>query len=448
MEAKLCRGRVHEVLRRTIGTAALLVVVWALACASAAAELDESNLYYEDLTSANTAVERAEARLAASRTAIDEARAQKPAVQARVRFWNKLRDRRTDASLRARSRADQAQTAEQRRREAAARRDAEAKDQLAFATGVWQRSRGRAVSVMVLAVALALAVALFTATAHIRRRWPDGKPRSDGRSVGLLAVGLGGATAGLLTALAIGVWLVGAEGVVWWTAAAAVAALLLPLSVALGWRRADADAWPARVPAAAYKAAAVFVVVVWVSVALAARSDLGRAEPRMTPLPEETVALARAAAYEQPMPDDVQRLSERATRLERRAADSQSQIDGLSARLDELNSTAQRENDRIGALTRALQRRQNEQSSAQEDYDRWADLDARIRGGAGTDDVPYDSPYDDSGDLPDPSVPGYDPPTTEDFGDGEGSVGTCADGTLSDSIGRPGACSHHGGVAE
>jgi hypothetical protein len=36
--------------------------------------------------------------------------------------------------------------------------------------------------------------------------------------------------------------------------------------------------------------------------------------------------------------------------------------------------------------------------------------------------------------------------TTEDFGSGSGSVGTCADGTLSDSIGRPGACSHHGGV--
>jgi hypothetical protein len=39
-----------------------------------------------------------------------------------------------------------------------------------------------------------------------------------------------------------------------------------------------------------------------------------------------------------------------------------------------------------------------------------------------------------------------DAPTTDDFGSGSGSVGQCADGTLSDSIGRPGACSHHGGV--
>lgn len=37
-------------------------------------------------------------------------------------------------------------------------------------------------------------------------------------------------------------------------------------------------------------------------------------------------------------------------------------------------------------------------------------------------------------------------PTTQDFGDGQGSVGLCEDGTYSDSIGRPGACSYHGGV--
>lgn len=51
------------------------------------------------------------------------------------------------------------------------------------------------------------------------------------------------------------------------------------------------------------------------------------------------------------------------------------------------------------------------------------------------------------GSAPD-STGGYAPgdPTTEDFGTGSGSVGQCADGTYSDSIGRPGACSHHGGV--
>jgi hypothetical protein len=43
--------------------------------------------------------------------------------------------------------------------------------------------------------------------------------------------------------------------------------------------------------------------------------------------------------------------------------------------------------------------------------------------------------------------PSYTPPTTGNFGNGTGAVGYCNDGTLSDSIGRPGACSWHGGVA-
>jgi hypothetical protein len=38
-------------------------------------------------------------------------------------------------------------------------------------------------------------------------------------------------------------------------------------------------------------------------------------------------------------------------------------------------------------------------------------------------------------------------PTTTTFGSGQGSIGLCGDGTISDSIGRQGACSHHGGVA-
>jgi len=38
-------------------------------------------------------------------------------------------------------------------------------------------------------------------------------------------------------------------------------------------------------------------------------------------------------------------------------------------------------------------------------------------------------------------------PTTHNFGSGSGTVGLCRDGTLSDSIGRQGACSHHGGVS-
>lgn len=48
---------------------------------------------------------------------------------------------------------------------------------------------------------------------------------------------------------------------------------------------------------------------------------------------------------------------------------------------------------------------------------------------------------------------GYEPsygyrghPTTEDFGSGNGYIVECEDGTMSDSGGIQGACSHHGGV--
>lgn len=68
-----------------------------------------------------------------------------------------------------------------------------------------------------------------------------------------------------------------------------------------------------------------------------------------------------------------------------------------------------------------------------------------------------DSPGDDYGGGSDDEghggrgrAPRYPPPgapRTEDFGSGRGTRGPCRDGTWSDSIGRRGACSHHGGVA-
>ena len=65
----------------------------------------------------------------------------------------------------------------------------------------------------------------------------------------------------------------------------------------------------------------------------------------------------------------------------------------------------------------------------------------------------YESPELPSDDFYEPDYQGnpdyeYGPPTTEDFGNGQGSIGLCEDGRLSDSIGRQGACSHHGGVAD
>ena len=72
------------------------------------------------------------------------------------------------------------------------------------------------------------------------------------------------------------------------------------------------------------------------------------------------------------------------------------------------------------------------------------DLD-RDRDGTGCD---ASQPSSDSTDRQSYDAETYDlsAPTTEDFGSGRGSVGYCADGTLSDSVGIQGACSGHGGV--
>lgn len=64
----------------------------------------------------------------------------------------------------------------------------------------------------------------------------------------------------------------------------------------------------------------------------------------------------------------------------------------------------------------------------------------------GTPDSYESSPPVDESDYSDHDGTYNGAPTTEDFGSGQGSVGQCADGTFSDSIGRSGACSHHGGV--
>lgn len=46
--------------------------------------------------------------------------------------------------------------------------------------------------------------------------------------------------------------------------------------------------------------------------------------------------------------------------------------------------------------------------------------------------------------TPEPTLPTY-PATTQNYGSGNGYPVVCADGTLSDSGGIQGACSHHGG---
>jgi hypothetical protein len=144
-----------------------------------------------------------------------------------------------------------------------------------------------------------------------------------------------------------------------------------------------------------------------------------------------------------PLPPDVRADLKRADRLESRAAHADERAQSarnhwhsLVTARDRATSDAERANRSIKYWTTRL-------TTAQQDYDRFQALldepiiDPEIDGEA-------DAPSIDGPSITPPILP---PTTTEDFGSGSGRVGLCRDGTVSDSIGRPGACSHHGGVA-
>jgi hypothetical protein len=140
------------------------------------------------------------------------------------------------------------------------------------------------------------------------------------------------------------------------------------------------------------------------------------------------------------MPRRVRALRDRAERLQDRASEAHTDARIAMNYLDGLLEQRAESEAVIASAMRAVSRWSRALVAAQADYDHFqqildddSDYDLDIG-----DDI-YDDPrYDFDPDLS---------PTTEDFGSGSGSVGLCNDGTLSDSIGRQGACSHHGGVA-
>jgi vacuolar-type H+-ATPase subunit I/STV1 len=140
------------------------------------------------------------------------------------------------------------------------------------------------------------------------------------------------------------------------------------------------------------------------------------------------------------MPARVRTAERRADSLEDRAADLRSRADKAYDELDQLDSLRTSALERIDRATRSIDTWTRRLGDAQDDYDSYQELLEPLDD-YGYDDYDYDAP-----DLPDYDYDYGGPPTTEDFGTGKGSVGLCNDGTLSDSIGRPGACSHHGGV--
>ena len=159
-------------------------------------------------------------------------------------------------------------------------------------------------------------------------------------------------------------------------------------------------------------------------------------EPRLSGL---TMRLAAAARTDAPMPATAFRLRRHADRLVDQTSRATTLADELAvqyARVDDAKTSA---GDRTAQARRSLALWHDRVNNVRADYDDYQQLI---------------TPTSDEPLLPADTLPSYVPPpqsygypTTRDFGTGNGSIGTCADGTLSDSIGRSGACSHHGGVS-
>lgn len=161
--------------------------------------------------------------------------------------------------------------------------------------------------------------------------------------------------------------------------------------------------------------------------------------PDGSTLAAETMRLAAEARADAPMPTTASRLRRRADGLLDRALGAMALADDVAAQYARVADARASARNRGARARRSLAEWNERMDIARSDYEDYEQL---------LEPAPYEPllPRDESPrDVPPPRS--FVPPTTEDFGNGSGSVGTCADGTLSDSIGRPGACSHHGGVA-
>jgi hypothetical protein len=371
-----------------------------------------------------------------------DAQAGDPAARSSQEHWANVADRRQPRADRADAHAQAARQQVLNERAAARRREEQAVARQAGRTDRWRHDRATWIAIAWLILAATAATAIALLAAAVRRRERPGPTTSRAALTCAGALGFG-----------VGAYLVSFVGVLWLADAvvftpmlvvAAAAAILLAVGLAAGWRRPEAVGRfePPRLTAAIGVGAALVVALIVFG--------LGQDRPRRDQLPSEVVALAADARANAPLPADVQRGIAKANLLKAAATAAAAKAADAGSRLSILQDQAQNAADRRDRAQRAIARWSAEVADVQQDYDRYQTLlddqealatDAPYAGDLSPE--PSDPPsYDD------PPTPSYaDPPTTEDFGSGSGSVGLCSDGTLSDSIGRQGACSHHGGVA-
>jgi hypothetical protein len=430
----------------SVATVIALVVGLLFASSVQAAE---PNIWSADLKDAKHHLASARQRLSTATVDLATARAGEPAARHSRDRWSQVADQRWSRADAARIQADHARTATLAARTVARHRVDDVARRLAVRTDRWRHYRAAWIGSAWLILALSTALAVGVIATAIRRREPDDTTRASGRAATACAVTVGVSVAAFLASLLGALWASDANVFTPVLAVAAAAAALLPIGLALGWRRSARDT-PNRHPAISIVLSLGGVCAVTGLMLL----GLARARPMPDPLPTEVSALAAEANANAPLPSAVQADLDHVNVLRTYAVDATNNANLARDRLAALSSDAEKALALQRRARRAVSSWSNTVDERQAEYDSYQRLlDEQDALNA---DDPYTTDdgngYDPSTDLPDlsdvdPTIPDTSGGTTEDFGNGSGSVGLCNDGTTSDSIGRPGACSHHSGVA-
>ena len=418
----------------------LAFVSWGLVATSPA--LADTNIWKGDLKRAHERLDAAQARYDAATRDIVAANSQLPAAEHAVDRLRPIANRAQRRATRANVRATRRERVEDDRRGRAVKLVRRLHHEHVAALATWRASRVRWVSVAAVLVALAIALALLAVVARARRE--GGVDR--GRQANVAGVSLGVAVAvylcGLLAAL---LWTDTFRYAGWPVAAALGGSAAMIAAVAMAWNASTRLAGPLTRLGRAAGVPVVAAALAALAPAAVAASD-GR--PAAHDAAAETQILAAQGREHAPYSLRTRHRRAIAERSSIRAADSSRRLTEAADEASRLRHELTDAQDRQGRAQIEIGKRGAEVADVQKDYDEYQQL---LEDEAALDGDGSDSPDSALPPLNLPDDPGSDPdlgypPTTEDFDSGTGSIGICADGTLSHSIGHQGACSYHGGV--
>ncbi len=397
------------------------VTTWGMSTDAVAA----GNFYSQELISAKRALEDAHSRLDQATSDMGRAKAGLRTVHNEAARLRSLAGRRQRAATTAVANADSAEGAVRATREDAARDVTERDTHIAATTHDWRQRRGLWISLTAGLLALVGSIGLVALTAR--------------RNRDEAALAAAAARTAITLAVAVTSYLVLLEGVLWWAdalslswapaACATIGIIALAGGTAVGWRQ------PASLVPRSQSRLALIAALILIGAALIPASAVATATapPQVAQLSSETLRSAVEATADAPMPAAVQHERQRAEWLSERAATAARRATRAEEDRDRIAAVAANARGRRDSAHRSVKYWRVRVKSTQASYDRYQKLTTPIR-------IP----------IPRYTAPRYTlpeaAPTTENFGHGNGSVGLCADGTLSDSIGQSGACSHHGGV--